>query len=116
MKLKITVLAVAFVAFLASCDDFTLLSYDLNFASGAVKIGSTEVGDTTYVEETDFINPKGELDDKGVDASIIKEATIKTIKLKLVSPESGNFDWAKSATVAGQLQHGTAASPKSHHG
>lgn len=99
MKLKITVLAVAFVAFLTACDDFSLLNYDLNFASASVTIGSTEVGDTTYVEETEFLDPKGEMDKVGVDASAIKEATIKTIKLVLKSPETGNFDWARSASV-----------------
>ncbi|MCB9262287.1 MAG: hypothetical protein H6607_07930 [Flavobacteriales bacterium] len=99
MKLKITTLILASVAFFSACDELNIVNYDLNFATAAITIKSTTVADTTYTLESEAINPKAELENNGISSDVLKEATIKSARIDLVSPETGNFDWAKGATI-----------------
>ena len=99
MKFKIPALFIGLVAFMASCDDLSLINYDMDFATAALIIDATTNPDTSYVIESGFIDPKGELEKNGVSADLIKKATIKSVTINLVSPVTGNFNWAKSAKV-----------------
>jgi hypothetical protein len=99
MKLRVATLLIASVALFVSCDDLTLINYDLDFATAEMTIGATQVGDTTYTIISEPINPTQELEDNGISADIVKNATIKSVSMRLVSPETGNFNWAKSAKV-----------------
>jgi len=99
MKLKITVVLLAAVAFFTSCDDLSLINYDLDFATAELTIGATMVADTTYTLQSDVLDPAKELSDNGINPDNIKKATIKSVQLDLSVPETGNFDWAKDAKV-----------------
>ncbi|MBO6516151.1 MAG: hypothetical protein JJ975_06345 [Bacteroidia bacterium] len=99
MKSKITVLLFAVVAFFASCDELSLINYDLDFATAEITIKATTVADTTYSLASNTLDPAKELADNGVNADNIKKATIKSVDMTLSSPDTGNFDWAKDAKV-----------------
>lgn len=99
MKIRLLSLAIALVAFMTSCDELKILNYDLDFVSASVTIGATTVADTTYALSTGMLDPKEELDKNGIDADLIKSSTIKSVTINLVSPDPGNFNWAKSAKV-----------------
>lgn len=99
MKLKVTALLFIAAGLFSACDDLSLINYDLNFATAELTIGTTDVADTTYTLTSEAIDPKSELESNGVDADLIKEATIKSVEVNLASPETGNFDWAKGAKV-----------------
>lgn len=99
MKLKIAAVLFGLIAIFSSCDDLSLINYDLNFVTGELTIDATTTSDTTYTLESGAIDPKSEMESYGFSADALKEATIKSVEVNLVSPQSGNFDWAKSAKV-----------------
>ncbi len=99
MKFKISALLIGLLAFMSSCDDLSLINYDLNFATVAMTIDATENPDTSYILESGLIDPKGELEKNGVSSDLIKKATIKSVTINLESPSTGNFNWVKSAKV-----------------
>jgi hypothetical protein len=99
MKFKISALLIGLMAVVSSCDDLSLINYDMNFATAALIISATDNADTSFVIESGFIDPKSEMEAKGVSAENVKKATLLSVRINLVSPETSNFNWAKSAKV-----------------
>lgn len=99
MKFKISALFIGLMVFMSSCDDLSLINYDMDFATAALIIDATTNPDTSYIIESPFIDPKDELEANGVSSDLIKKATIKSVTINLVTPATGNFNWAKSAKV-----------------
>ncbi|MFT5722950.1 MAG: hypothetical protein ACI9JN_000055 [Bacteroidia bacterium] len=99
MKFKIAALIIGFMAIVTSCDDLSIINYDMDFATAELTIDATTSSDTSYVLESGLIDPKSEMEKNGVSADAIKNATLKTVQINLISPETGNFDWAKTAKV-----------------
>jgi hypothetical protein len=99
MKFKISALFIGLMVAIASCDDLSIINYDMDFATAALTVSATTVSDTSYTLESGFIDPKSELDKNGVSADLIKKATLLSVQINLINPSTSNFDWAKSATV-----------------
>ena len=99
MKLKISALIIGLTAMMTSCDDLSLINYDMDFATAALVIPATSNADTSYIIESGMIDPKDEMEKNGVSADLIKKATIKSVTIMLQSPATSNFNWAKSAKV-----------------
>ena len=101
MKRHISILLVAVGLLFASCDDLlSIINYDLDFATGELTINSNEVTDTTYSLTSDMIDPMAALEDVGIDSvGMVSTAKVKTLSIELIAPETGNFNWAKSASV-----------------
>lgn len=100
MKIKISALLIGLMAVVTSCDDLSIINYDMNFATAAFTIDATTNADTSYVIETGMVDPKDEMEKNGVSADVVKKATIKSVTINLVNPSTGNFNWAKSAKVS----------------
>jgi hypothetical protein len=100
MKAKITAtLACLCLLLWTSCTDISILSYDMSFATAELTISATSNPDTSFVLTSASINPTEEMDKNGVSPDVIKKVTVETVTITLKSPETGNFDWAKDATV-----------------
>lgn len=100
MKFKISALIIGLMTVVSSCDDLSIINYDMDFATAALTIDATSASDTSYVLESGMIDPKDEMEKNGVSADIVKKATIKSVTINLVNPSTGNFNWAKSAKVS----------------
>jgi len=100
MKARITTALACLCLLITSCTDVSLLDFDMDFATAELTILANENPDGTFDLVSPPINPKEEMDNYGVSADAIKEVKIKKVNIVLKTPETGNFNWAKNATVS----------------
>jgi hypothetical protein len=100
MNMKKTQLLVLLSLFLFSaCDDVSLLSYDLDLKTAIIVIKQNADPNATIELLSGPVNPADEMDKKGVNKDLIKKSKVKSVTIKLLTPETGNFDWAKEVSV-----------------
>lgn len=99
MKFKSTLLVALACLLWTSCSDVSLLAIDIDLKSADVIISENPAESDTFELLTEPIDPKSTFDANGVSIDNLKEITVKEANIILLSPETGNFDWAKSAEV-----------------
>lgn len=88
---------------LTSCTDVALLKQDTEIKSNTITINATSSKDTVYEYESRVINFQEELDKEGITSESIKDIAVKSVRMVLVSPETGNFDWGKDLDIRMQI-------------
>lgn len=104
MKGKIYFVLIALVIGFTACDDLALISYDVNLQTGKgnvsnVIVYATDVSDTTIIMNTPMISTTAALDSIGANPDLIKEAILKKSTITVESPENGDLNWLKNATL-----------------
>jgi hypothetical protein len=99
MKFKSIITLATICLFWISCSDVALLSFDIELESAEFLIMENPDPNATWEMVTAPISPKEDLDANGIASDKIKEVSVKEVNIILISPETGNFNWANSAEV-----------------